>query len=87
MDQLRSAYAPNRLLKIRLGADVTVGMIEQAESIKQTGRDVVIAFNPEKISAQEMIARAAALMPIADLTVESTDVEQMIADMYRELKL
>lgn len=87
MDQLRSAYAPNRLLKIRLGADMTVGLPEQAESMKQTGRDVVIAFNPEKISAQEMIACAAGRMPIADLTVESTDVEQMIADMYRELKL
>lgn len=87
MDALRETYAPHRLLKIRLGADVTVDGIEQAESVRQTGRDVVIAFRPERISAQEMIARAAGRMPIADLTVESTDVEQMIADMYRELKL
>ena len=87
MDRLRETYAPNRLLKIRLGADVNVREMEQAESVRQTGRDVTIAFRPEKISAQEMIARAAALMPIADLTVESTDVEQMIAGMYRELRL
>ena len=40
-----------------------------------------------KISAERMIAQAAGIAPIADLTVESTDVEQMIADMYRELQL
>lgn len=87
MDSLRETYAPNRLLKIRLGADMTVSSIEGAESVKQNGRDVVIAFRPEKISAQEMIARAAQRLQISDLTVESPDVEQMIADMYRELKL
>lgn len=87
MDSLRETYAPNRLLKIRLGADMTVSSIEGAESMKQNGRDVVIAFRPEKISAQEMIARAAQRLQISDLTVESPDVEQMIADMYRELKL
>ena len=87
MDSLRETYAPNRLLKIRLGADMTVSSIEGTESVKQNGRDVVIAFRPEKISAQEMISRAAQRLQISDLTVESTDVEQMIADMYRELKL
>jgi ABC-2 type transport system ATP-binding protein len=87
MDSLRKTYAPNRLLKIRLGADMAVGSIEGAESVNQNGRDVVIAFRPEKISAQEMIARAAQRLQISDLTVESPDVEQMIADMYRELKL
>ena len=87
MDALRNTYAPNRLLKIRLGADMEAGLVEGAESVKQNGRDVVIAFRPEKISAQRMIALSAERMPIADLTVESTDVEQMIADMYRELEL
>lgn len=87
MDSLRETYAPNRLLKIRLGSDMTVSSIEGAESVKQNGRDVVIAFRPEKISAQEMIARVAQRLQISDLTVESPDVEQMIADMYRELKL
>ena len=87
MDTLRRTYAPNRLLKIRLGADVDLNSIGMAESIRQTGRDVVIAFNPEKISVERMISQAAGLAPIADLTVESTDVEQMIADMYRELEL
>ena len=87
MDSLRKTYAPNRLLKIRLGADMTVSSIEGSESVKQNGRDVVIAFRPEKISAQEMIARAAQRLQISDLTVESPDVEQMIADMYRELTL
>ena len=87
MDALRNTYAPNRLLKIRLGAQMEAGPIEGAESVKQTGLDVVIAFRPEKISAEKMISQAAERMPIADLTVESTDVEQMIADMYRELEL
>lgn len=87
MDALRRTYAPNRLLKVRLGADVRLSEVPLAESVKQSGRDVVIAFKLEKISAEKMIAQAAGLAPIADLTVESTDVEQMIADMYRELKL
>lgn len=87
MDALRKTYAPNRLLKIQLGADMAAPSIEGAESVKQNGRNVVIAFRPEKISAQKMISLAAERMPIADLTVESPDVEQMIADMYRELEL
>ena len=87
MDGLREKYAPDRLLKIRLAGDMQLTGVEGAESVRQSGRDVVIAFKPEKISAQRMIAQAASLAPIADLTVESTDVEQMIADMYRELAL
>lgn len=87
MDRLRETYAPNRLLKVRLGADVQLAAVPQSKSVKQTGRDVVIAFKPETISAEKMISQVASLAPIADLTVESTDVEQMIADMYRELKL
>ncbi len=87
MNDLRAQYAPNRLLKIRLGADMKLDRVEGAESVLQNGRDVVIAFKPETISAERMIAQSASLAPIADLTVESTDVEQMIADMYRELKL
>ena len=87
MDRLRQTYAPNRLLKVRLGADVDLRGIGPAESVKQAGRDVTIAFKPERISAEKMIAQAASLAPIADLTVESTDIEQMIADMYRELAL
>ena len=87
MDDLRGTYAPNRLLKVRLGADVPLQSVEGAEKVEQNGRDVTISFRPEKTGAEKMIARIAALAPIADLTVESADMEQVIADMYRELKL
>ena len=87
MDALRNTYAPNRLLKVRLGGDVRLDRVEGAELIRQDGRDVVIEFRPDRISAEKMISQVAGLAPIADLTVESTDVEQMIAGMYRELKL
>jgi len=87
MDDLRGTYAPNRLLKVRLGADVPLQRVEGAEKVEQNGRDVTISFRPEKTGAEKMIARIAALAPIADLTVESADMEQVIADMYRELKL
>ena len=87
MDRLRSTYAPNRLLKVRLGCDMQLEAVAGAEKISQNGRDVVIAFSPEQVSAEKMIAQVASLAPIADLTVEATDVEQMIADMYREMAL
>ena len=87
MDSLRKTYAPNRLLKIRLSREAELDGLQGVESVKRNGLDVVISFNPEKISAERMIAQAAGIAPIADLTVESTDVEQMIADMYRELQL
>ncbi len=87
MDTLRETYAPNRLLRIRLSGETALPEIPGAENVKRDGLHLTISFRPDKISVEKMIAQVSPLVPIADLTVEAPDVEEMIADMYRELAL
>ena len=88
LDTMRAEFAPWRTLKIRLGGEISsCPGIEGAESVEYSGQEARIRFLPSEVSAQEMIARTAALLPVADLTVEAPDIDLLVADMYRRMQL
>lgn len=87
MDRLRSRYAPHRILKARLREEVPAPSLPGTDSVALKGRDLRVVFRPEQIPADRLIGQLAAACSLADLTVEAPDVEQLIADMYREMAL
>ena len=70
-----------------MGADQTELALPDAERVTLNGRDAEIIFRPERISAERMIAQLAAAASITDLTVEAPDIEELVARMYKEMKL
>ncbi|NLG23839.1 MAG: ATP-binding cassette domain-containing protein [Clostridiales bacterium] len=87
MADMRARFAPHRVLKARMAADCPPIEIALAERVEHVGRDVRVTFLPDRLPAERAIAMLAAACPVADLTVEAPDVEELVADMYRELKL
>lgn len=85
MNALRAQYAPHRIIRARLAADIDSLALPGAQSVSLNGRDAVITFLPAETPAETMIARLASACPLADLTVEAPDVEHLVADMYAHL--
>ena len=85
MDALRARYAPHRIIRARLAEDRAQLELIGAQSVTLNGRDALITFLPEKMPAEQMIARLAAACPLADLTVEAPDVDHLVAEMYARM--
>ena len=85
MGEMRRRYAPARVIKARFEADVAPFALEGAQSVEMDGRAVKVTFLPEQAHADALIASLASRGSLADLTVEDTDVEELVADMYKEM--
>ena len=85
MDALRARYAPHRIIRARLAEDRAQLELIGAQSVTLNGRDALITFLPEKMPAEQMIARLAAACPLADLTVEAPDIDHLVAEMYARM--
>ena len=85
MGEMRRRYAPARVIKARFEADVAPFALEGAQSVEMDGRAVKVTFLPEQAHADALIANLASRGSLADLTVEDTDVEHLVADMYKEM--
>lgn len=87
MEAMRERYAPSRVLKVRFEQEVAPFELAGAESVRVEGRSAQVVFLPTQTHADQLIYQAAQQGTIADLTVEAPDVEQIVADMYREMCL
>ncbi|MFZ4099645.1 MAG: ABC transporter ATP-binding protein [Chlamydiia bacterium] len=87
LDGLRKQIAPEMRLMVDL---VNAGeLIEDLAvlSTRQEGHRVWLTFNPEQISAPELIARIVAKHAVRDLVVQPPPIEEIIAALYREANL
>lgn len=88
LEKIREEFAPWRTMKIRLGTEMEgCPEIADAQEVTRDAHEVSIRFLSVEISAQEMIARAAAVPSVADLTIEAPDIDLLVADMYRRMQL
>jgi ABC-2 type transport system ATP-binding protein len=82
LDALRKRVSGERRLVVDLehengdiqDPDVTV--------VEREGHRIHLAFDPDKISAADLIARITANHPIRDLFVENTPIERIVAQLY-----
>ena len=84
---MRRRYAPARVIKARFEADVAPFALEGAQSVEMDGRAVKVTFLPEQAHADALIASLASRGSLADLTVEDTDVEELVAQGEADLTM
>lgn len=84
LSALRRAVAPERWITIDLaeGADHAIVEDPDATLVRHEGARTCLAFDPEKISPPELIARLAARYPIRDLFIENPPIESIVARIY-----
>ncbi len=87
LEELRNRFSRERLL--------TVDFVEENARISDVGARVIehkghrakLSFDPQEISASDLIANVTAQHPIRDLFVENPPIEEIIARIYSENSL
>jgi len=84
LEALRSKVCSERILVVDLErVDETVEDPDATVTSRE-GHRVHLAFDPEKVSAADLIARISARHAIRDLFVENTPIESIVAQLYEE---
>jgi ABC-2 type transport system ATP-binding protein len=83
---LRASVTRERWLTVDLVDDATGMQVSDpdAQLMRQEGRRFCLAFDPQRISAHDLIARIARNYPVHDLFVENPPIEAIIAQMYSQ---
>ncbi|MGE5560339.1 MAG: ABC transporter ATP-binding protein [Chloroflexota bacterium] len=84
---LRASYGGLRRLSVDFVSAPPGLSLDGVQAVTLTGNHAEIAFDPDLISAADLIARLSRSYPVADLVVEHLPIEQIIANMYREMAL
>ena len=87
LSALRNQISPERLLIVDFETEISQLEGIQAAVLENDGHRARLSFNPNQISASELIAQVSALHPVRDLFVENPPIEETIARLYTENKL
>lgn len=83
VEGLRSQVSPERRLILDLAEEGITVADPQVRLLRQEGRRVELAFDPEAVPAAALISRLTARHPVRDLFVENPPIEEIIAHLYR----
>src|SRR5262245_32589983 len=86
LQDLRASVTRERWLTVDLAetAPATTIADPDVQLIRQEGRRSCLAFDPQRISAPELIARIARKYPVHDLFVENPPIESIVARIYEQ---
>ncbi|MDQ0648534.1 ABC-2 type transport system ATP-binding protein [Microbacterium natoriense] len=92
IDALRQAYLPHRTLRIELSREApahwSIDGVEHVATRSDGSATVLdLRFDPSEIATSAAIARATATLPVADLTVQEPELEEVIASIYTTRKI
>lgn len=86
LDELRARVTRERWLTVDLvreGEEITD---PEATVIRHDGHRVHLRFDPDQVSAADLIARVTANHAVSDLFVENPPIEEIIARLYAEMR-
>ncbi len=86
LDELRARVTRERWLTVDLvreGEEITD---PEATVIRHDGHRVHLRFDPDQVSAADLIARVTADHAVSDLFVENPPIEEIIARLYAEMR-
>lgn len=88
LSELRASVTRERWLTVDLseGVPFTANLDGDVRLIRQEGRRVHLAFDPQQIAAAELIARIVRSCAVHDLFVENPPIEAIIARLYSQQK-
>ena len=82
LDDLRHRISNERRLVVELVNENGDVSDPDARVTERIGRRVSLSFDPDLVSAAELIARVTAEHPVRDLFVENPPIEEIIANIY-----
>jgi len=86
LDQLRSRVTGERRLVLDLYEENSEFTDPDVEVISREKQRVVLKFDPETLSAAELISRMAEKHRIRDLFIENPPIEEIVAQLYARVK-
>lgn len=87
LQELKEKYAPLRCLHVTTSNAPTNVEIPYAEKIIAKDNKFDIWFDPKDIPSHKMTALVAEKIPINDMFIKEKNIDEIIADMYKEMSL
>ncbi|MBD3178029.1 MAG: ATP-binding cassette domain-containing protein [Armatimonadia bacterium] len=84
LDDLRRRVTRERRLVVDLADPAQAVHDPQAQVVEREGARVILRFDPDEVTAPELIARVCGQVGVRDLTVENVAIEEIVAQLYRE---
>ena len=86
LSDLRKRISKDRHITVEISNSefVTTGLENSITVLQNGGQRVKLGFDPEVISASEVISKISAENEVRDLLVEDPPIEEIIAQMYEE---
>lgn len=85
LQELCSRAKAPRYLTVDLEEDVGAIDIPGVKNVHRSGQRLRIAYHPERLSAAKLISNVVTNFRIRDIYVESQQIEELIAEVYRTL--
>ena len=87
LDDLRARVTNDRWLVIDLADEKQAVADDDATVLKREGARVTLRFDPRRISTANLIARLTARHSVRDLFVHNPPIEQIIAQLFTEVRV
>ncbi len=84
LDSIINKIAPFRRLIVEFIRVPESIYHEKARVVHQSGKRICFEFDKDSISVQELISDISSLYPIKDLTLEETNIEAIIRQVYKQ---
>ncbi len=82
LSELRASVVAERRIKVELEQNSIFQKTSGADVVSTDGNLVELAFNPEKISATDLIKQIVDSHPVVDIIVENPPIENLISELY-----
>src|SRR6202158_4127086 len=83
-EQIRRTLGRERCLRIDFDGPVPSELPDHIDVEERGAQRLVLRFDRDRVAAHELIAWLAARAPIADLSLEETPIERIVAGIYRD---
>ncbi len=87
LQELLHRYDRTRTVEVRYGSSECMPVLPQHVLMQREGDMLRLTYEQEQISASELLNLLQQAGPIRELTMQSRNIDYLIADMYREMGL
>jgi len=83
LEQIRRSLGRERRLRVDFDGTAPDDVPDHVEVEERAHQRLVLRFDPDRVAAHDLITWLAARAPIADLVLEETPIERIVAAIYR----
>ncbi len=87
LKELKRRYTGTRCIHVSLDNEISHIRLPFDIEIEKTHEGYNFFFDPEKVNTQKLMSAAAEMLPVNDIYVKEKNIDEIIADMYREMSI